>query len=622
MDEPPPASAHDYTNAQLIRRLLGLAWVYRAGCVKILVCQVALLLLGVAGLGLIGLGFDVIAHHLVAGARGPRWPFGLAPPATWTPRAEIALIGAAVLLLAVVRAGLNHWLTIGMTRLVQQQIVVDLRAKVYDKLQRLSFRFFDANASGSIINRVTGDVQNVRAFVDGVLMQTVIMLLSLVLYFAYMLSLHARLTLACLATVPVLWLITTLFSRWVRPEYARNRELYDDMILGYTESLQGVQVTKGFARERERHARFAATNAAVRDQQRRIFWRVSLFSPTVEMLPQLSLVVLMIYGGRLVIDGVLPLGAGLMVFTGLLSQFSAQISGIANITNTAQQSLVGARRVFEVLDQKLEVESPKDAVRPERIRGAVTFQRVHFQYSPADPIVEDVDFHVEPGQCVAILGPTGSGKSTLMSLIPRFYDPTKGRVLIDGTDARRLDLDTLRRSIGLVFQESFLFSHTIAANIAFGDPRATLERVERAAKIAQAHDFIAALPNGYQTVLGESGVSLSGGQRQRLAIARAVLLEPAIMLLDDPTAAIDPETEAEILAAMDAAISGRTTFIVAHRLSTLRRADLILVLDRGRIVERGTHEQLLRAGGHYFRAAQYQLLDDETRKLLKQAEGA
>jgi len=224
-------------------------------------------------------------------------------------------------------------------------------------------------------------------------------------------------------------------------------------------------------------------------------------------------------------------------------------------------------------------------------------------------VVRDINLTVKPGECVAILGATGSGKSVLMSLVPRFFDPTAGRVMIDGIDVRQLDLDELRRNIGLVFQESFLFSNTIAANIAFGHPGATQEQIEKAARIAAAHDFIVALPKGYETILGESGNSLSGGQRQRLAIARAVLLEPAILLLDDPTAAIDSETEHEIFEALDRAIAGRTTFIVAHRLSTLRRADFIIVLERGRIVQRGTHKELMREQGPYLHVANLQLID-------------
>jgi ATP-binding cassette subfamily B protein len=249
----------------------------------------------------------------------------------------------------------------------------------------------------------------------------------------------------------------------------------------------------------------------------------------------------------------------------------------------------------------------------------VAFERVSFAYDGIDPVLRDITLEVKPGQCVAILGATGAGKSVLMSLIPRFWDPNSGRVLLDGIDARDLELDDLRRNIGLVFQESFLFSNTVAANIAFGHPHATREQIEKAARIAAAHEFIMALPKGYDTILGESGNTLSGGQRQRLAIARAVLLEPPILLLDDPTAAIDSETEHEIFEALDRAIAGRTTFIVAHRLSTLRRADFIIVMEDGRIVQRGRHEELMREPGPYLRVANLQLRDG--RELQQQALG-
>jgi ATP-binding cassette subfamily B protein len=278
--------------------------------------------------------------------------------------------------------------------------------------------------------------------------------------------------------------------------------------------------------------------------------------------------------------------------------------------------------VFEILDAPVEVKNDPQAPRRPQLEGLVQFENVSFTYDGAEAVVRDIDLTVKPGQCVAILGATGSGKSVLMSLIPRFFDPTAGRLLIDGIDARRLHLDDLRRNIGLVFQESFLFSNTVAANIAFGHPEATRAQVEKAARIAAAHDFITKLPNGYDTILGESGNSLSGGQRQRLAIARAVLLEPSILLLDDPTAAIDSETEQEIFEALDRAIQGRTTFIVAHRLSTLRRADFIIVLENGRIVQRGTHEELMRQPGPYLHVASLQLVDDRELQELKLKEGA
>jgi ATP-binding cassette subfamily B protein len=244
-----------------------------------------------------------------------------------------------------------------------------------------------------------------------------------------------------------------------------------------------------------------------------------------------------------------------------------------------------------------------------RARGHVEIKAVNFSYHSNSPVLQNITFEAQPGQCIALVGPTGAGKSTLLSLIPRFYDATEGNVSIDGTDVRELDLDQLRRNVGLVFQESFLFSNTVAANIAFGNPEATREQIERAAKIAAADEFIQQLPNDYNTVIGEYGSNLSGGQRQRLAIARAILLEPPILILDDAMAAVDPETEHEILAAMESAMRGRTTFVVAHRLSTLRRADLVLVFDHGRVVQSGTHEELMQQDGHYFEAANLQTSD-------------
>lgn len=605
-------------NWVLMRRLFGLAWNYRRQCVGVLSIQLVLLAIGVTGLSLTGLGIDYI-RHVVEGTPAPVPPFGGPLPAG-RPMAVLGGVAGIILALAAVRALLNFQYTVAVNRLTQQDIVPQLRGRVYDKLQRLSFRFFDGNSTGSIINRVTGDVQSVRMFLDQVLIQSVIMVVSLTLYVAYMASLHPRLTLACLATTPVLWLMASLFTRRMLPLYQRNRELADDMVRHLAESLQGAAVIKGFGREDESRREFARRNDAVLAQQRGIFLRVSLFTPAVGFLTRLNLALLLGYGGWLVLQGELPLGSGLVVFAGLLEQFSGQVNNVAALVNSVQQSLIGARRVFEILDAPVEIRSPAEPVRPARWDGRVTFERVWFGYTPGQQVLHDVSLDVPPGRCVAVLGVTGAGKSALMSLVPRFFDPQAGRVLVDGVDVRRLDVDELRRHIGVVFQESFLFSHTVAANIAFGQPQATRAQVEKAARIAAAHGFIAELPHGYDTVLGESGLTLSGGQRQRLALARAILLEPAILLLDDPTAAIDPETEQEIFAALDAAIRGRTTFIVAHRLSTLRRADFIVVLDGGRIVQRGTHEELIRQPGPYLRVANLQLVDaGEIRQLGEEA---
>ncbi|MBI5688568.1 MAG: ABC transporter ATP-binding protein [Verrucomicrobia bacterium] len=616
----PAPSGAGPTNGALVRRLFALAWRYRVHCLQVLALQLALLTMGLSGLSLTGVGIDYIKHQ-VDGTPLASSPLTLLLPTTWTPAQVLGLLAALILALAGARAYLNFTYAVSVNRLVQQRLVVDLRGEVYDRLQRLSFRFFDANNTSSIITRVTSDVQSVRMFVDQVMIQSVIMVVSLSVYVIYMVNLSPALTVACLATTPVLWALSVWHTRRTQPEYAQNRTLVERMVQVFVESLQGIAVTKAFGREAEDRARFEAANQAVLAQQQVIFWRVSLFSPAIGFLTRINMMVLLGYGGWLVIQGRLPLGTGLVVFAGLLEQFSGQVNNVATIINSVQQSLIGAKRVFEILDAPEEVRSLPVAIRCPRLRGEVSFERVSFAYQGGQPVLHDIDLHVPAGCCVAILGATGAGKSTLMSLVPRFFDPTAGTVRLDGVDARELHLDDLRRNIGVVFQESFLFSNTVAANIAFGHPEATRAQVERAARIAAAHEFIVQLPRGYDTVLGESGNSLSGGQRQRLAIARAVLLEPAILLLDDPTAAIDSETEQEIFTALDRAIAGRTTFIVAHRLSTLRRADFIVVLENGRIVQRGTHDQLMREPGPYLHVASLQLVDNRELQQLELGEG-
>jgi len=585
--------------------LLALTWSYRAECFQVIGYQVALLAFGLAGLGLTGVAIDFVRWEVDSSAPVPHWPFGVAPPATWPAIGVLAAISGALVAFAMLRALVNYHNQTSLNVLTQGRIVVDIRTQVYDKLQRLSFRFFDANATSSLINRVTGDVQSLRAFVDEVLVQSVIMAISLAAYTVFLVNINLKLAVACLAATPLLWAISASFSRVARPAYLRNRELVDALVTRLVETIRGIQVIKAFGCERAQSTAFDAANDVVRDQQRWIFWRVSTFSPLVGFLSQVSLMVLLGYGGYLATTGEVPIGTGLVVFAAILQQFSGQVSNIAGIANTMHQSLRGARRVFEVLDAPVEVASPVDPVRPGRLIGRVKFDKVWFDHG-SDPVLQDVNFEAAPGQVVAIIGATGSGKSAAMSLLPRFYDPTSGSVSIDGIDLRRMDIDELRRSIGMVFQESFLFSTTVAANIAFGHPDATEEQIERAARIAAAHEFIMSLPDGYETVLGESGVGLSGGQRQRIAIARAVLLDPPILLLDDPTAAVDPGTEREIADAIASAMAGRTTFIVAHRPAMLRRADFAVVLDRGRVAQIGTHRELMRIGGYYFDALEAQ----------------
>lgn len=598
-----------YSTGELVRRLLAIAWKFRGDCLLSIVLSLALLLLGLAGLQLLGVTVDVIRHALDPTQRVPQYPLGWTPPAAWSPLTVVAALSLAIVAQAVLRAFLTYEYNMVTARLAQAKIVPNLRDRIYDRLQRLSFRFFDAHGSSSIFNRVTGDVQNTRLFVDGVVLQGLNMVLTLTAYFAFMWRIHAALTVACLSVTVGLWWVTHYYSGRLRPAYLKNRELFDHLVQLFTDSVRGMQTIKGFAAEPHQIRRFEELNDAVSAQQKRIFLDLSVFTPATQFLSQLSLVILFAYGGWLYVQGQIPLGSGLVVFAGLLQQFNGQVANITTIANSVQQSFTAARRVFEVLDTPSEVENRPGALALSPIGGRVRFENVTFGYSPGTDVLHNISFDVRPGQVVGIFGLTGAGKTSLLSLIPRFYDPQWGRILVDGHDLQELDLDTYRRQIGIVYQESFLFSNTVAANIAFGNPHASQDRIERAARLASAHEFVQALPQGYETVLGESGVDLSGGQRQRLALARALLLEPPILLLDDPTASVDPKTEQEIVSALRLAMAGRTTFVVANRLSLLMRADLILVLDKGHLRNIGTHEELVRLAGPYGETASLQLLD-------------
>lgn len=598
-----------YATGVLVRRLLALAWEFRADCLWSVVLSLALLLLGIIGLKLLGVVIDVIRQALNPALPAPVYPFGWVPPAGWSALQIVSALALAIVAQALVRAPLTYAYNMITARLTQGEIVPRLRAQLYAKLQRLSFSFFDVHGSNSIFNRVTGDVQNTRLFVDGVLLQGVNMILTLAAYAFFMWRIQPALTVACLSVSVPLWGVAHYYSGRLRPGYLRNRELTDQMVLLFSESVRGMQTVKGFAAEPHQMRRFGEDNDRVSAQQRRIFWDLSIFTPGTQMLSHLSLVILFAYGGWLYMQGRIPLGSGLVVFAGLLQQFTGQVANISTLANSVQQSLAAARRVFEVLDTPVEVQSRRDAVAPGRLTGRIVFDKVTFGYAAEKPALAEVSLEANPGQVIGIFGMTGAGKSTLLGMIPRFYDPQSGRVLADGRDLRELELDAFRRQIGIVYQESFLFSNTVEANIAFGHPRATMAQIERAARIASAHDFITALPHGYETVLGESGVDLSGGQRQRLALARALLLEPAILILDDPTASVDARTENEILSALAVAMAGRTTFVVSGRLSLLRRADLILVLEGGRIVQTGRHEELVHRPGPYHETALLQMMD-------------
>ncbi len=560
--------------------------------------QIALVVLSLSTLGITGLGIDYLSSQVVRDSPPPHWPFGLSPPVAWSPLQVITALSGLILAVATITAVLKYLAAVASAAL-SQEVLVRIRTDVYTKLQQLSFNFYDAGDSSSIINRAAGDASNVRSFIDGVIIKVLTVFLTLTVYLVYMLKMHVGLTIVCLASTPLLWIGAIVFSKLVQPAYRHASELGDVMIRTLVENLQGIQVIKGFARETEQARRFQKTTDDIRELKDSIFFRISTFQPAIGLLTQINMLVLIGYGGMLVIRGELALGTGLFVFANLLHEFANQISQITNIANSIQTSLASAERVFEVLDEPIQIQSAANAKHLKCVTDSIEFDDVSFGYHPDRRVLHDISLRIESGECLGITGPTGSGKTTFLSLLKRFYDVQSGSIRLDGADLQTLNLDDVRRSMGIVFQDSFLFSNTIAANIAFGVPDATSEQIESSAKIAMADEFIHELPDQYESMVGEHGSNLSGGQRQRLALARAIVTNPSVLLLDDATASVDPETEHEIRDALTAAMRDRTTIIVSNRLSTLRQTDRIVVLQDGTISAVGTHEELLESSVYY-----------------------
>jgi ATP-binding cassette subfamily B protein len=515
----------------------------------------------------------------------------------------------ALLGLTLVKGILNYFQG-NWSETASQNVAYDLRNQIQQKLTLLSFSFHDQTETGELLSRAVQDVERIRFLTGRATLRILEGSLMLVVTSVVLLSMDYRLALLVMATMPILVYRALYFGSRYRPLSLRLQRQLATLTTEVEQNLRGSRVVKAFTQEQAEVERFDVENNRWFDLSARAAQMQALNIPLLFLIANVGIVLIIWYGGAQVIGGQLTLGE-LVAFTTYLGQLIEPVRRLGLIIPAVAIAGASAERIFEILDTVPEVKDEPNAQPLPELKGQVCFERVSFDYGKRK-VLREVDFEVRPGQVVALLGPTGSGKSTVISLIPRFYDPTAGRILLDGFDIRKATLHSLRSQIGIVLQETTLFATTVRENIAFGCKGATEEAIIRAAQAAQAHEFILQMPKGYDTRVGERGATLSGGQRQRLAIARALLMDPRLLILDDATASVDTETEHQIQVAYESLMRGRTTFVIAHRLSTVRRADLILVLQGGRIAARGTHASLLKTSRLYVEIYRRQLRQQES----------
>lgn len=525
------------------------------------------------------------------------------------PKENLDLLIKLVLALVGIRIGrvilgFARGITLGW---LGEKISMDLRMRIYEHLQKLSLSFYDTHRTGRIMSRVTSDTGQLRSFIVSGSQQLIINSFTLIGITVILFSMNFKLAIAILIPVPLMIVGTYIFGKKIYEIYRRTRRKWAGIYASLSDTLSGIRVVQAFSQEERERERFSLENLAFFDEKMSAIKMYNIFGPLMGFATFVGSVIIWVIGGKQVIGGALTLGE-FTAFTGYMWRFYGPVKALCRVNNMFQSTAASADRVFEILDTEPDVSEAPNAKKTPKVDGHIKFHNVSFGYDENELVLKNINFEAKPNEMIGLVGASGAGKSTLVNLIPRFYDPTEGKITLDGTDLKDLELKSMRSQIGMVLQDPFLFHGSVRENIAYSKPDATDEEIIAAAKLANAHDFIVKMSDGYDTEVGERGTRTSGGQRQRISIARAILKNPRILILDEATSAVDTETEKLIQDALEKLMKGRTTFAIAHRLSTIKEADKLVVLDKGEIMEIGKHDELIEKDGTYAKLVEMQAL--------------